>query len=83
MKTISSSTLRTKLTSTLDEVCSAHDPILITRKNTPSAVLLSLADYEALEETAYLLKSPDNVMRLMESVVELESGRGEEKVLAD
>ena len=79
MKSITCTNLRNKLTATIDEVCEEHAPIVITRNNTPSVVLLSLADYTALEETAYLLKSPNNAMRLMESVAELESGRGDEK----
>lgn len=83
MKSIACSNLKNKLTTTIDEVCEEHAPVIITRKNTPSTVLLSPADYAALEETAYLLKSPDNAMRLMESVAELESGRGVEKTLVE
>jgi len=39
-------------------------------------VMLSLADYEALEETAYLTRNPVNAKRLLEAMEQLESGRG-------
>ncbi|GIK58513.1 MAG: hypothetical protein BroJett015_41760 [Chloroflexota bacterium] len=45
--------------------------------------MLSLEDYQALEETAYLLRSPRNAKRLMESILELESGRGTERGLME
>jgi antitoxin YefM len=45
--------------------------------------MLSLEDYRALEETAYLLRSPKNAKRLMESIVELESGRGVEREMVE
>jgi antitoxin YefM len=45
--------------------------------------MLSLDDYEALEETTYLLRSPKNAKRLLESVAELESSGGTERVLTE
>ena len=45
--------------------------------------MISLDDYEALEETAYLLRSPKNVRRLLESIAELESGGGTERDLVE
>jgi len=45
--------------------------------------MLSLEDYESLEETTYLLRSPKNVKRLLESVSQLEEGRGMVKVLRE
>ncbi len=50
--------------------------MIITRKNQRSAVMMSLEDYEALEEIAYLLRSPKNARRLLESIAELEGGGG-------
>jgi antitoxin YefM len=44
---------------------------------------MSLEDYEALEETAYLLRSPKNTRRLIESIAQLEEGRGSERELTD
>jgi antitoxin YefM len=48
-----------------------------------SVVMISLEDYEALQETAYLLRAPKNARRLMESVAELEQGHGQEKELLE
>jgi antitoxin YefM len=45
--------------------------------------MISLEDYQALEETAYLLRSPKNARRLLESIVELESGGGTERELIE
>ena len=67
----------------MESVCDDHTPIIITRKNGHSVVMLSLADYNALEETAYLLRSPKNARRLLESVAQLESSGGTERELID
>ncbi len=67
----------------MDQVCDDHTPIIVTRQNNRSVVMLSLEDYQALEETAYLLRSPKNAKRLMESILDLESGRGTERGLIE
>ena len=67
----------------MEKVCDNHEPIIITRKSEGSVVMLSLADYESLEETSYLLRSPKNLKRLVESISQLEQGEGKEKVLLD
>ena len=67
---------RNNLAKAMGKVCDDHDPVIITRKNQHSVVMVSLEDYQALEETAYLLRSPKNVRRLLESVAELEAGGG-------
>ena len=43
----------------MEKVCDDHTPVIITRKAAKPVVMMSLADYQALEETAYLLKSPN------------------------
>ena len=69
MDAITYSHARSNLAQTMEKVCDDHAPIIITRKNQRSVVLLSLEDYRALEETAYLLRSPKNARRLLESVL--------------
>jgi len=44
---------------------------------------MSLEDYEALTETAYLMRSPKNAERLIESIEELNTGRGREKEIIE
>ena len=70
---------RQNLAKTMDKVCNDHAPVIVTRKSSNSVVIMSLEDFEALEETAYLLRSPKNARRLIESVAQLEKGQGTEK----
>jgi len=83
MDAIPYSRARSQLAKMMEKVCDDHAPVIITRKNQRSVVLLSLEDYQALEETAYLLRSPKNARRLLESVAELESGGGTEQELVE
>ena len=76
MHTISYTTARTEFANTLDRVNDNQEPIIITRNGKASAVLLSMEEYESLQETAYLLSSPKNAQRLYESIAEVESGGG-------
>ena len=83
MDTISYTKARKNLASTMEKVCDDHNPLIITRKSNRPVVMLSLEDYQAMEETAYLLRSPKNAKRLLESIVELESGEGLTKELIE
>jgi antitoxin YefM len=81
MDAISYTFARQNLAKTMDRVCENHEPLIITRNNEPSVVVMSLEDFNALEETAYLLRSPKNAKRLLESIAQLESGGGQEREL--
>ena len=83
MDAISYTAARQNLAKTMDRVCLDHEPIIITRNNEPSVVMISLEDFNALEETAYLHRSPKNAKRLLESIAQLEAGGGTEKELDD
>lgn len=83
MDTITYSDARSKLAKTMEKVCDDHAPVIITRKNSASVVMMSLEDFSAMEETTYLLRSPRNARKLLESIAELESGRGVERELAE
>jgi antitoxin YefM len=74
MDTISYSAFRAHLARTLDKVNDDHQPVLITRQNGKPAVVISLEDFHAYEETAYLMASPKNAMRLNRSITEVEAG---------
>ncbi len=67
----------------MDQVCDDHAPVAITRKGQGAVVMISMDDYQALEETAYLLRSPKNVRRLTEAIGELANGKGKERALAE
>ena len=76
MDAISCSALRANLASTMDRVCDDREPIVVTRKNGRSVVMLSLEDYASLEETAYLLRSPANAKRLLGAIQQLLASDG-------
>ena len=82
MDAITYTTARANLASTMDRVCQDHEPLIITRNGQQSVVTLSLEDYKALEETAYLLRSPENAKRLLSAVDALNKGKGKERQLA-
>ena len=83
MKAITYTAARQNFAKTMERVCKDHAPVIVTRKTTDSVVIMSLEDYEALEETAYLLRSSKNTRRLIESIVQLEEGQGTERELLD
>jgi antitoxin YefM len=76
MDAISYTAARENLASTMNKVCSEHAPVVITRNRDQAVVMLSLEDYQSLEETAYLLRSPANARRLIEATHVLETGKG-------
>ena len=82
MDAITYTTARANLADTMDRVCDDHEPIIITRNSQQAVVMMSLDDFKALEETAYLLRSPKNARRLLESIASLEAGQGKERKLA-
>jgi antitoxin YefM len=82
MNAITYSSARAKLADTMDRVCEDHEPVIITRNGEQSVVMMSLDDFKALEETAYLLRSPKNARRLLASIASLEGGKGKVRKLA-
>lgn len=83
MDAVTYSTVRKNLVETMEKVCDDHEPIIITRKNARSVVIMSLEDYNAIQETAYLLRSPVNAEKLRESVKQYEQGKYQEKGLLE
>ena len=81
MDAITYSAARANLASTMNRVCNDHEALIITRTGEQSVVMLSLEDFQALEETAYLLRSPANAKRLLSAAAQLTAGEGVEKEL--
>lgn len=77
MENISYSALRRNLAQSIDRVNEDHAPLLVTRRSGSPAVLMSLEDFQAYEETAYLMASPENARRLNRAVADVEAGRTE------
>jgi antitoxin YefM len=83
MKTMSYTESRKRYAEVLDSVVNDREEIVITRAGHEPVVILSLADFESLRETAYLLRSPANARRLLDAMQRLESGTGEPHELVD
>jgi antitoxin YefM len=77
---ITASEARKNLFPLIEQVNDDRTPIEITSKR-GDAVLMSRADYDALEETAHLLRSPANARRLLESLAQAQHGDREEHSL--
>jgi antitoxin YefM len=82
MKAITYTAAREGLASAMDRVCRDRAPIVITRNRDQAVVMMSLDDYEELEETAHLLRSPANARRLLAAIHALEAGKGKAKRIA-
>ncbi len=76
MDIISYTVARANLAKMMEQVCNDHAPVIITRKREAPVVMISLEDYQAMEETTYLLRSPANACHLLGSIAELEAGKG-------
>ena len=80
---ISYSEARKNLASLMDTVCDDSDVVVITRRKARPVVLMSLDEYNSIQETAYLLRSPANAERLLASIAELQQGKAAPHPLAD
>jgi len=83
MNTMTYSAARARLSTTMDHVVNDHEAVIITRSNRPSVVMLSLDDYKAMEETAYLLRNPHNAQRLLQSIAQINAGQVVSKTTAE
>jgi antitoxin YefM len=81
MKTMSYTESRARYAEVLDSVVNDREEVVITRAAHEPVVLMSLADFESLRETAYLMRSP--ARRLLDAMERLEAGHGEQRDLVD
>lgn len=75
MNILTFSEARAGLKAVMDDVCTHHSPTVITRQNGEAAVMLSLADFNSIEETLYLLGTPNNAKQLLTSLDQLKAGK--------
>jgi len=82
MDVLTYSDTRAKLKEVMDRVVEDRAPVLVTRKRGEAVVMVSLADWNAMEETLHLISSPANARRLAAAIDQLEAGGGTEQPLA-
>jgi antitoxin YefM len=75
MNILSYSQARASLKETMDNVCKDHIPTVITRQAGDHVVMVSLADYNSMSETLYLLGSAANAQRLRSSIAQVKAGK--------
>ena len=83
MNVLTYTEVRSNFKQTMDNVCVHHEPTVITRQRGEHVVMMSLEDYNSLQETLYLLSTPTNSQRLMESVAQIKAGKTKIRELVD
>ena len=81
MNTISYTSARGSFAKVMEQVCDDYNPVVITRQNAKPVVMMSLAEYESLMETLYLLRSPKNAAHLAASIAQIEAGKAKKRKL--
>lgn len=83
MKIASTSKFRKEIKRYIDEIDQDQEPLVVTRSDNVSVVVLPLATYNSYAETDYLLRSPVNATRLRRSVEEARVGKVEKHNLIE
>lgn len=83
MEAVTYSKARNNLKSLMDKVCNNLETYIITRKNNKNVVMISLDEFNSINETLYLLSTPNNTKRLLKSIEEIEKGNFEKKDLLE
>jgi antitoxin YefM len=83
MNVLTYSDTRANLKDVMDRVVEDRAPVVITRQKAEAVVMVSLADWNAMEETLHLLSTPANAEHLRSAIQELDAGRGTERALAE
>ena len=81
MDVVSYSDARANLKGVMDRVVDDRTHVVVTRQKAESVVMVSLSEWNAIEETMHLLTSPRNADRLLASIQQMEAGKGQERNL--
>jgi antitoxin YefM len=79
MHTVTYTQIRNNFAATMNRVCDDHAPIIITRQNQSPVVMMSLEDYNGIEETLYLIKSSKNATRILKAMTDVNQDKFIEK----
>lgn len=83
MTAVTFSSARAEFARTIEQAVNDHTPVLITRRKGGNAIIISEEDFRSYEETAYLMQSLNNAMRLNSAIASLRNGKGIEKTLVE
>jgi len=83
MDVLTYSDTRARLKEVMDQVVADRTPVVVTRKRGEAVVMVSLADWSAMEETLHLVSSPANAQRLAAAIGQLDSGAGSTRQLIE
>lgn len=83
MQVMPISEVRANLKAVVDHVIDDCEPVVVSRQGGKAVVMISLDDWNSIEETLHLMSTPANANRLRESIREMEQGGGEERDLVD
>ena len=83
MRTASYTELRNNLKSCLDSVINDSETLIVHRSGNESVVMVSLDEYNAMMETAYINSSPEMVKRIQEGEKAIRAGKGKKIKVAD
>lgn len=81
MEVLTYSDTRANLKQVMDRVVDDCSPVVVTRQKAEAVVMVSLRDWNSMEETLHLLSNPANAARLREAIQQLEAGEGVEREL--
>lgn len=81
METLSFSDTRANLKKVMDRVVADKVAVAVARQKAEGVVMISQSEWDSIEETLYLLRSPKNAERLLEATRGLEAGKGEQRDL--
>ena len=83
LNAVNYSEARKNLATIMDNVCDSSDVIVVTRRKSRPVVIMSLDEYNSIQETGYLLRSPANAERLQASIEDMKKGNVTERALIE
>jgi len=83
MQAVNYSNARNNLKTIINDVCNNYEPVIITNKNGKNVIMLSLDEYNSIQETMYLLSNSANRDRLLKSIAQVEQGKVKERKLME
>ena len=83
MDVISYSDTRAHLKEVMDRVVADHAPVVVSRQKAESVVMISLSDWNAIEESIHLLSTEANRQRLLAGIGQLDGGNGKARDLIE